>query len=57
MYAYVYRIHINLLIHTVLVNSVNNRNTFMKICYLSRQIGPGNLLLCHSASQYEEAFK
>lgn len=29
----------------------------MKICYISRQIIPGHLLLCHSASQCEEAFK
>ena len=55
MYAYVYRIHINT--YCTCKYCVNNRNTFMKICYLSRQIGPGNLLLCHSASQYEEAFK
>ena len=60
MYAYVYRIHIPYtytFINTRCTCKYCVNNNFMKICYISRQIIPGHLLLCHSASQCEEAFK
>lgn len=57
MYAYVYHIYTFINTHCTCKYCVNNRNNFMKICYISRQIIPGHLLLCHSASQCEEAFK